>query len=297
MTIEQFTTQLSNHLVSIFPREKFSLKADYFIKNNNTKHYGIVVRHKEEPVAPTIYIEQFYEDYLRKKYTMDEIVDQIQQLIHEITGNLERFHNFSIQWDDCKDKITYRLISKEMNGHLLSRAPHLPFLNLAIVFYVVLHMSEDGIEAICITEELQNKWNVSIKELFEYAEKNTPKFFQPRIETMQKALREYLQPENMFDEREDSASIYIFSNKTGINGATVLLYTDLIRNFANKMQSNLYILPSSIHEVLVLLDKEENSLEELSDMVKTINHSQLLQEEILSNNAYYYDWIEDKFHW
>lgn len=295
MTKEQFVTQLTQHLYPYFPKEEYSIRMDIFTKNNNTRHHGIIIQHKEDPIAPTIYVDNFYEDHLSKKITVEEVVDRIRQVMDGFAAQAGRYQNFSVQWSDCKDKIIYRLISKERNEDRLAKIPHIPFLNLAIVFYIVYNMSEQGLESICITEELRENWGVSTKDLFRLAEKNTPDMFPPKIETMENALCNFLGCEHVLPEDEDVPMIYIFTNELGINGATVMVYEHLIENFAEEKQSDLYVLPSSIHEILVVPDYGGKPLSELSEMVKDINQAHVLEEEILSDCAYYYDRREKRF--
>lgn len=294
MTKERFVTQLIQQLETFFPQDEYLIRSDVFIKNNNTKHYGLIIQKKTEHVFPTIYVDDFYQDYLNKKITISEIAKRIQQVMKGFSGQVDRYQKFSIQWSDCQSKITYRVISRERNQHLLSKIPYIPFLNLAIVFYLVYNVSERGLESICITDELRNTWGVTIKELFQLSEENTPRLFQPKIETMEHVLFEYLGWNPGFEE-QDIPPIYIFTNEMGINGATVLIYKDLLQNFADKMQSNLYVIPSSIHELLVIPDAGVGPLSYLSDMVKDVNHNHVLQEEILSDCAYFYDYKEKRF--
>ena len=294
MTKEQFVTQLIQQLEPHFPKELYSIRTDIFTKNNDTKHYGLIIRRKTENMFPTIYVDDFYKDYIQKKVTLPEIAEQIQQVMNGFASQAERYHNFSLQWSDCQTKITYRVISKERNENLLATIPHIPFLNLAIVFYLVYNVSERGLESICTTEDLRNTWDISTKELLQLAEENTPRLFEPMIETMEGALFKYLGCDSKL-EKEEIPPIYICSNEIGINGATVLIYKDFLQNFADKLQANLYIIPSSIHELLVIPDCGIGPLSYLTDMVRDINRTHVMEEEILSDCAYYYDHVEKRF--
>lgn len=295
MTKEQFAAHLIQQLYQIYPQEEYTIRTDSFIKNNNTTHYGIIIRKNTECFAPTIYIDDFYDDYLQKKLTSDEIATQVHQIMTGFSHHSKHYQTFSIRWDDCNSKIAYRVISKERNKNLLARIPYIPFLDLAIVFYIVYDISEQGLESICVTEDLRNQWGVSKQELLQIAEENTPRIFEPRLETMEGFLCEYLGCKFNSSE-EERPDIYVFSNKFGINGASVLIYKNLIHAFAEQLQSNLYILPSSIHELLIIPESAvSTSLSALSNLVRTINETHVLKEEILSDCAYYYDWEEKRF--
>lgn len=296
MTKEQFITQLIKLLYPIFPKEEYKIRAEHFTKNNDTTYYGITIRQKNETMYPTIYVDDFYRDFIRKKITLTEIVDRIQQVIVGFTRQGERYQKFSIDWSDCKSKVTYRIISKERNKNFLTKLPHIPFLNLSIVFYLIHDISERGLETICITEDLRLQWGVTTKELMQQAEENTPRLFEPTVETMENALYKYIGSDTIF-KNEEIPPIYIFSNHMRINGATVLIYKDFLQNFAEEKQSNLYILPSSIHEVLVIPDCNicPFSLSFLNKMVQDVNCHHVPDEEILSDCAYYYDYKEKRF--
>ena len=295
MTKEQFAAHLTQQLYQIYPQEDYTIRIDSFIKNNNTMHYGIIIRKNTECFAPTIYIDDFYDDYLKKKLTTDEIAAQVHQIMTGFSHHSEHYQTFSVRWEDCKSKIAYRVISQERNKDLLNRIPYIPFLDFALVFYIVYDISEQGLESICVTEDLCSRWGVSTQELLRMAEENTPRIFASKVETMEGFLCEYLGCKFNSSE-EEHPDIYVFSNNFGINGASVLVYKNLIHEFAEQLQSNLYVLPSSIHELLVIPEfAVSTSLPALSNLVRTINQTHVLEEEILSDRAYYYEREEKRF--
>ena len=185
MTKEQFAAHLTQQLYQIYPQEDYTIRIDSFIKNNNTMHYGIIIRKNTECFAPTIYIDDFYDDYLKKKLTTDEIAAQVHQIMTGFSHHSEHYQTFSVRWEDCKSKIAYRVISQERNKDLLNRIPYISFLDLAIVFYIVYDISEQGLESICVTEDLCSRWGVSTQELLRMAEENTPRIFASKVETME----------------------------------------------------------------------------------------------------------------
>ena len=82
--------------------------------------------------------------------------------------------------------------------------------------------------------------------------------------------------------------MWIIGNERGINGAASMLYEDKLQKLANDMESDLYILPSSIHEVIAV-SANMGEPEELAKLVEEINMSQVALEERLSNQVYHYD--------
>lgn len=296
MTKQQFIELVTKELEKFFPYDNYTVQSDIFIKNNNTKRLGIIIRRKDGIIAPTIYMENFYDDYLQKKMTLAEICSQINLIYNKFETQLQRYQSFSIEFSSCQSKITYRLISQEHNEDFLENIPYLSFLNLAITFHIVFECSTNGVESLCITKQLQQKWQITTEALFQLAKDNTPRHFPITIDTMEHAICEYLGISSERQEDEtDIPSIYIFSNEYGINGATVMIYPDVIHRFAEEQNRNLYIIPSSIHEILVIPEYEKKSLSSLSKIVKQTNDSHVSADEVLSNQAYYYDRKEKKF--
>lgn len=294
MTKEEFIFQLVQYLTTYFPEEEYTIRSEIITKNNNTKHHSIIVQSHSSEVAPTIYVDEFYDNYLDKKITISEIAEEIQKFVIKFWDHIQCYHDFSLDWEDCQSQIVYRLVSKDKNKEILEDIPYLPFLDLAIVFYYVYRISDKGIESIRVTNQIQKKWGISTKTLFQLAERNTPQIFEPKMETLYDIVQNFF-GNTMFPEEKIATDTYVVTNVMGINGATVLLYENYLQNLAEHLSSNLYILPSSIHEILIVPDDTFMSLEQLKEMVKDVNKNHVLDEEILSDCVYYYDRIEKKF--
>lgn len=300
MTEKTFLQKVTEALQEIYPPEEYDIHGDVFVKNNDTHKHGIVIKKKGEIISPTIYMDSYYQDYLNKKVTVDETAGQISEVWGRIRKHAAEYNSLTLDFDFCREKIVYRLISRERNSQLLEKIPHVPFLNLAITFQLVCNISERGVETLRISNELKEKWNVSTKTLVSLAEENTPRLFPPRLDSLTGLLIKYFELAGQ-DSPEDGAeperadSMLVLSNEYNINGASVLLYPDLIHNLAQKYRKNLYILPSSIHELILIPDNEGNSLSVLSEIVRDINCRHVQREEILSDTAYYYDRSEKRF--
>lgn len=82
--------------------------------------------------------------------------------------------------------------------------------------------------------------------------------------------------------------IYVLSNTYGITGAAVLLYPEELEKMSELLQSDLIILPSSVHEVLVVEDDGHIELSVYLNMVRSVNQEDVPEEDILSDNIYVY---------
>lgn len=296
MTKRQFMEQVTDKLKELYEESDYEISCDVFTKNNDTPRHGIVIQRKEEFISPTIYVDSYYKDYVNKKLTLTEVAEQIMAALRNVREHASRYQSFSVDYDSCKENIVYRLISLEKNEKLLQEVPYIPFLNLAVTFSIVCSLSEQGLETLRVTNELMDKWQVTTGELVRLAEENTPRLFPLKIDSMENVLFTYLGLEGgLFSENADYGPLLILTNESGVNGASVLLYQNVIHDMAEKYNSNLYILPSSIHEIIVVPNENSGSLSELSELVKDINQKHVSEEEVLSDNAYYYDRTERKF--
>ncbi|MCH5252111.1 MAG: hypothetical protein J1F22_03970 [Lachnospiraceae bacterium] len=301
MTKEQFTEQLTERMQELLSSEGYEVSHDVFMKNNDVSRYGIVIQKQGELISPTIYIENYYDDYIHMKLTMDEITNQLLSILHNIREHAEQYDSLAMDFESCQDKIIYRLISTKKNQKILRGIPHIPFLNMSITFAVVCNLSSDGLESLRISNELLEKWDVSVKQLYQLAKENTPRIFPVRIDSLEKIIFSYLGMEReALPISEDQLGkketpLLLITNESGINGASVLLYEDLIQELAEKYKSNLYILPSSVHEIIVIPGDDIKMLPGLATMVADINKKHVSREEVLADTAFYYDWKEKKF--
>lgn len=301
MTKQDFMEQLIEELYRYFSPEQYQLEGSVLLKNNDTKRYAILLKKIEGTVSPTIYLDNFYSEFEHGRTTISETASHIYEQMHDFEDKIEAYQEFSAELSDCSNKITYQLVSKERNKQFLESVPHLPFLNMAVVFYIIHHVSKEGMESICVTNELAGKWGLSAKSLYIIAEKNTPILLPPIIDTMEHTLELLMGEINCaIEPAKDSNKpipMHIMTNKYQINGASVLLYHGLLDGLAEKLGTDLYVIPSSIHELIIMPAEDGSlSLSKLSDMVKEINENHVKEEEILSDCAYYYDHKEKSFY-
>lgn len=283
--------------------EEFSVRICKVTKNNSLELDSLVILKKGKNFAPNLYLLPYYEAYIQGA--------GIQALAESLCETYKTHlvpafkDNFAYTFEQMKPFITYRLVSYDRNKKLLDKIPHMKFLDLAITYHCLVRDDADGIGTIRISNEHQMLWETSLQELHSLAAVNTKNIFQPSIKSMEEVLF------GMFEEEYGSRKagelsdqmfhrggknnysfnehkMYILSNLKGINGATCLLYENILKEFSDQLHSDFFILPSSIHEVIIVpFDKAINK-EALSDMVREVNCTQVARDEVLSNRVYFY---------
>ena len=264
-------------------------------KNNGVTLDGLTIQSPGSPVAPTIYLNPYYEQYQRGT-DIHEIVLDILKLYRTTPSPAflqpDSLENFS----ELRSRIMFRIIHSASNQVLLNDLPHLPYLDLSIVFFVFLERNEAGQMTALIHQEHMKRWNVSVNDLWNAASRNTPREYPAQIQSMadllkeiaQKNMGEHYDPELIQDllDSDDAAPLYVLSNSNGLYGASCMVYQNVLKDFADHLQADLILLPSSVHEVLLTPNLEDSSYEDLSSMVTSINRQEVSPEEQLSNQVY-----------
>ncbi len=258
-------------------------------KNNGVVLHGLLLFSGERNVIPTIYLETFWEAY-EGGVTFAEIVDRLVEIYRREACAKSIDMDFFREFDKVKDRICYRLVGKKDNEGLLADVPHVGYLDLAICFFYAYSGEELGEGSILIHHSHAEMWNTNTSELLELAGKNTPILFPARSFSMEELLGE-AEDELTQEEYQDflhSVPMKILSNEKKNQGAGCLLYEGVLESMAREYNGDFYLLPSSIHETIVLPDNGAESAESLRRMVYEVNRSQVLPEEVLSDSLYYY---------
>lgn len=271
------------------------------VKNNGIVLDGLIIRREGEMISPNIYLNSYFESYQMGKpltVIMEEIIYQYNLFKDEQNIRLADIWDFAA----IKQDIVLRLVNYDRNRELLKTCPHKRYLDLAITFRMVLDWDCMGIGSSIVTTDVFDHWGVSLEDLYKLALENTMRAFPWRMDSLatviMECMKRQLPEEKLVEVREDfkllentenEVSMYVLSNENGMNGATCILYDAVLKNFAKAQGCNIYILPSSIHEVLLVPENVETDAATLEEMVSDANHSAVGLIDLLSDHVYYYD--------
>ena len=248
---------------------------------------------KDKNIAPTIYINSFYDRYregVSLKAVVSEIIRIYNQNKNSININADYFENY----ENVRKTIVYKLVNYQKNKKLLEDVPYKRVLDLAVVFYCLIEQRKGVSATALIHNEHLRIWNVTEDEIYNDALKNTPVLLAGSIVPMSKILSEIagtapVDNDEKVCEYTGEDILYVLTNSSRVNGAACILYDNLLKKFANDVHSDLYILPSSVHEVIIVPKKNAFDKSELADMVREVNEQGVSQDEILSDNVYEYN--------
>lgn len=264
-----------------------TVSVNHVIKNNGCELDGLVIMEKGRHISPTIYLNGYYQQYQSGK-KLDDIVCEIIRVYTEnrdrIQIDAECFNDF----DKMKGCIVYKVINYSQNKKLLAKVPHKRLLDLAVVYYCLLGQKEgESATALIYNTHLKN-WKVTEQELYYAAVENTPNLLQSSIKPMSAIIGAML-GEGKQEVSTGPEEMYVLTNKARMNGAACILYEDVLHRFASEIGYDLYILPSSIHEVILLPKLENYNREELENMVREVNAEGVAKDEVLSDHVYIYN--------
>ena len=281
MNYEQFVHEMI--LCTSKKLSKFEkIEKQEVLKNNGEKLIGLVIRKENEKIVPIIYLEEFYEQYLmgsKIEYLSEQILSQRDRSEFPAHWDYESMLNF----EHVQNLIIYRLINFERNRELLKMIPHLEMADFAITFYVMIPTENSDFCSILIRNEHMNRWEVSTSVLYETAKRNTKRLF-PKVFS---PLMEYMNLPWEF--QEGDSPLWILTNEMGLHGASVILYPGMLRMIFERLDSGFYLLPSSIHEFLIVPKHLAVPEAHLREMVQEVNETQLEPEEFLSDMVYHFD--------
>ncbi len=294
MKIEDFLEIIKNSIIEKLGNgyQVTVCKSD---KNNGVVYTGLRIQKNNSPVAPIIYLNEHFRQYKNGNTTLSSITEYV------VKESRKKSPYVDIQqyltYENIRKNVVYRLVNTESNRDLLEDIPHLEFLDLSIIFRCLVTQEDIGSASILIHNVHMKLWDITIQELYHDAVMNTPRLEEYEIKDMTEVMREIMTAENSdgsdqeeyMEEFSDSVPMYVLSNKNRIEGAGCMLYPDLMKNFSEKIRSSFYIIPSSVHECLLLPTKENEQSGEIRNMIKEINDTQVSVEERLSYSLYYYD--------
>lgn len=253
-------------------------------------------------VSPAIYINDMYEAY--KNYeNINMIMKDAAEKVMKNYEHGKKLLPIVEDKDAIKGNIVFQLINAAQNESLLKNVPHKNFEDLAIIYRIVVQIEPgEGISSSIITNPFAKALGLSEDELFKLAADNTKNLLPIKIRSMDEIMRELFKSEDMPDEVIDmmlpdvpeEMKMYVITNEYNLNGAGAMLYEKEVGELADKLGTDLLILPSSLHEVIAVPDHPGNNLEEMADMVYQINMSQVDIADRLSNQVYKYNRSERK---
>lgn len=265
---------------------------NHVVKNNSTLQESMTILQKGENVSPAIYLPCYYERW-KAGTSIGILAEEILEFYYKnkVAGKFDI--RFYLDFEKVKGKITCKLIHYERNLPVLERIPHEKFLDLALVYYYELENEIFGSASILIQNSHLSIWKIDQKTLHCTAVSNTLQLSEYEFVEVSELVEQMTGI--VLDERiVREMPMYVLTNKKKNFGAVTLYFREVLEAIGERLQTDFYVLPSSVHECMVVPAQEENEqrrrkkIQEYQNMVQEINQEFVEHEEILSDAVYYY---------
>lgn len=290
MEYKDFLEEVKNSIKEYLPDsfKDATVQIQKTIKNNGLSLDGLSVSKVGQMVSPVMYLNHHYENLQRGVTNIEQICKNVAD------GILNNQKSFDLKEildpKQIKDKITFSVIGAEKNAAMLLNMPHRIKDDLAMVYRIIVNQENQEVGSVKISDQLAESLNLNEKDLYNMAMENTPKLFPAQFQSMYDVLKKMM-PEmaemmgpNIFDD-----SMYVLSNKQNIDGASALFYPGVQEEIYKYMGKEYYVLPSSIHETIIVPKNASMNATELKNMVMEINGKEVSPDEVLTDSVYEYD--------
>ena len=287
MNKREFCNYVEENLLSVLDISDATVKVSDVRKNNNVILSGLVVKQKNQKILPTIYLEPYFEQYEMGFASLDEVIVEIATAYQSAIDNnpYPFFHQSMLS----KDKVIGTVINRHFNEDFLRDIPYVEFLeDYAIIFKVLLNIESDNTFAtVTITDCMAELLNVTVEELLSLALENTPKLCPVELKNMTEIIADIMgvaQEDLFFDEEE--VKMYYLSNKQRNLGCFSIFAKECRQRLQELFDGDIYVIPSSIHEFLIVPNDGQRDFEELTEIISMVNAEEVPEEQLLGSKPF-----------
>lgn len=250
-------------------------------KNNSVVKKGLIIRTEASNLSPTIYLDDYFQEYYHKEMELEEV------LLH-IAKAYENSMPDSLNFDPRflrKENVIGVLVNKERNQDFLHDVPYVEAsADFAIYFKILLpEVEKGGMLTITVTRYLADNMNCSEDELLKLSLQNTAKLLPAEFVSMEEILFGNLEEADMEELGLPQSNMFALSNNKRLFGSFALFYPETLESIFNKLNSDIIILPSSIHEWIVLPYGDVLEMPLFEQTIQQVNNTELEATEILGD--------------
>lgn len=277
--VEKLVQDLPGRLSGRFAHAEIRIRE---IHGPGGAYRGLIVSTDRDEGIPIVNLEEYYSlykdgtDWDSLMYSMADFIENF-----SLVPDMRWLHHY----DNVKDSLFLKLCDAKRSEPWLKDVPHRTVEGLAITCRVRLDVQCDGICSISVNNGMLEQYGISEEQLLEDAELSSQRMFPILIEPLENMVQRWLP--------DFGGLIYspvmVLSNQSLMNGAAALFYPGSMDIAAALIKGGYYILPSSIHEVILVPDCLDMNCRDLEEMVRKINRTQVAPEELLTDQVYHYD--------
>ncbi len=267
------------------------------VEKMNETYEALTIKPENSDIGVNINANELFRAY-SDGMDYDRLVDGA---VNKARDALENSPNFNIEafkdYDKMKETLAMEVVSAERNADLLTTVPHKDMEDMAVVYRFVVSTDVGETGSVLVTNKMLEQYGITPEQLHADAMKNAPEVRPMEIKGMGEVLAEQMGIENAemlgFAIPPEQDQMLVASVKGNVHGAGVLAYEDFMDKASDRVGGSFFILPSSIHEILIIPDNGQFDLKSLENMVREVNATTVDPVDKLTDNVYHYD-AQDK---
>ncbi|MGE9908232.1 DUF5688 family protein [Lachnospiraceae bacterium SGI.231] len=259
-------------------------------KLQGESYTGLSILPNDSPMAATLNLDAVYNQMVDQGKSFQEVADDLISHAADIIVDMPKIDvNDITNYDQMKNTLVVQVIPTDRNADMLEDIPHKNIEDMSLVYRMQIDQNENGTSSVLITNAMLKNYGVTVEQLHQDAMDaaviNNPATFR----SMQEVLSDLMgMPADLMPPM-DGPQMYVASVENSLNGAGVIAYPDFMNQVAEQVGGDFFVLPSSVHEVLVIPDDGSIDRHDLESMVREVNASEVLPKDQLSDNVYHYD--------
>ena len=300
MNYREFVNCVVRDLAQVLPddMQEVKISAEQVNKLQGKSYYGLSVKPVDFNAGFSLDLHPLFE-CVEEGEPYEHVLKQIGKFTVQVMKQLPKQEILEfMDYGSLRKKMTVQVVPVKGNEEMLRTVPHMKKEDLALVYRFVHCTRQKEVYAALITNELMNSYHISVEELHEQAMTNAVKKFPATIRSMKDIISEVskTRPDLVGEKREErKLEMYVATCNNGVNGASCIFYPGFLKQAAEQLGGDLYILPCSIHEVIFVVDTGEVDHRRLEKMVHEANEAVIEPKDWLSDFVYHYDAKEDIF--
>lgn len=296
---QEFIKHVEEEIGSYLPDlpDGHSIHIEEVKQNNGTSYTGLIISVPDSNISPVIHLDDFmdmYEDADDMSGILHIIAEQYMKHREHRMG--ENYLKDITDYGQAKHKLFTKVVNTEMNAEFLEGKPSRQFGDLSMVAALRLYSIDGGTANVNVTENLLKLWGIDADTLMEQAIVtdliNNPYKIESMVNIIKSMMGEEVaeeMEEELFSNPEGGIKMYVLTDKEKTNGARYLLYPDMLERVGEHFGADYMIIPSSVHEVIIVPIDMGITYEGLQNMVQEVNATSVEEKDILSDHPYVYD--------
>lgn len=294
MTKREEFNETVRKMVGEMAGEDVTVTLNHVLKLNGVVQTGIMLQRDGSNAAATCYVDQYYDENGDLEEMAKRAAGSVVRAYESPEGSacdgidLSYFNDY----EKVRDKVCYRLINADKNRKLLPGIPHVPYLDLAVCFYLGVDLGKAGRGTILVTNVHAERWGVDAARLMADAKRNTKAicgtFLTPMEEILMEGMTGVPARNCAEDFKRSGLHMYVLTNDERSLGSAAMLYEGQLERIRESM-GDYYVIPSSIHELLLVSGAPGGDAGHLKTIVEEVNAVNVEEKDYLSDSVYYFD--------